>query len=206
MIDDRAREAIWIAFSDQFLDGEERDSIPHAALACVEAGCSVTEARDIWRHEVTPAVGFNLHSVAGEWGGWNRDWLLARVAARRSRGQNRLPGPVRYVAYRLRAGVAHSSWTAIERCMRLLEATDPARRPSVSSDLALLARVYFDDDLDHRHRELAAGLSPERRRNLSLLFESAFLSIFRPLVVRWSTHESPRECARRVETFLSPRS
>jgi len=61
---DAARRAVWIAFADHFLDTETRQELPWAALAAVEAGHSVEQARGIWSVEVRP-VGRILEAVEG---------------------------------------------------------------------------------------------------------------------------------------------
>jgi hypothetical protein len=54
-----------------------RQDLPLTALCCVEAGLSAAQARQVWQFEVSPAVGFNLLSVAGEWAYWDEDWSSA---------------------------------------------------------------------------------------------------------------------------------
>ncbi|HWM85816.1 MAG TPA: hypothetical protein VNO33_08255 [Kofleriaceae bacterium] len=194
------RRAVWLALADQFLDTETRHSIPPAALACVEAGHSAEEARDIWRYEVTPVLWLNLRVTAGEWACWNEEWLADQIARRRGRWPNRA-GRLAALVYRARAGAQEVTWTAIERCIRLLAATPPASRGRTAADLGLLARLYFDfcpEDLGE--------IAPERRRELSQLYQAVFLPIFAPLVVPGhgapESPESARSCAARVEAAL----
>ena len=115
------RITVWLAMADHFLDTETRHDIPLTALLCVEAGWSCERARDAWRHEVSPAVAFNLWSVAGEWAGWDREWLVARIERLRSSWHNR-PGTLKSLRYRLRAPGMDGVWVAMPRC------TAPCRR------------------------------------------------------------------------------
>ena len=103
--------------ADQFLDTETDDQIPKIASLCNEAGLSITEARNIWRYEVTPAVWPNVWSITGEWAGWDAAWLAARIAEKRGLWPNR-PGVLSWAVYRFRVHLLDRQWKAIERCMR----------------------------------------------------------------------------------------
>jgi hypothetical protein len=138
---DETRVSIWLALAEHFLDTETRHDIPSTALACVRAGHDVEQAREIWACEVAPAVGFNCLLIAGEWAGWDRDWLVERIRTVRARPPSRLLDWLR----RLRAGGAlRGVWVAIERCMRALLAARPEEREQMARDLGCLARHYFD--------------------------------------------------------------
>src|SRR5262245_46471468 len=102
---------VWISLADQFLDGEARHEIPLNAWHCLRAGLSLEQARNVWCYEVTPAVYPNIWDVAGEWGCWDREWLIARI--RRVRVQ---PGRLAYLRYRCQVHLVHRVWLAIERC------------------------------------------------------------------------------------------
>ncbi len=141
---DARRIAIWQAMADHFLDTETRHDIPLTALRCVEAGCTTKEARDIWRFEVSPAVGFNVWQVAGEWAGWDEDWLVERIERRRKRQSNR-PNWLRALSYRCRANIMDGVWHAIGRVMDdLLEFDTSTERVQRARDLIFLAHHYFD--------------------------------------------------------------
>lgn len=192
---DAGRRAVWIAFADHFLDTETRQELPWAALAAVEAGYSVEQARDVWRLEVWPAVGGNLLNVAGEWALWDEDWLVGRIREG-VEGRRRPRLTASYLAHRLGVRFHDATWLAIEAIMEALLAVEPPARRALASDLAALARHYFDfvpPDL---------GLhTPGRREHLQRLYAEVFLPAFRPTVVR-RAGESAAELARRVEEAL----
>ena len=76
------RLPVWNALSDLFLD-TELDAITHKYIAkvVVESGYEPQEIHDILWQEVLPAAGDNLRIVAGEWAGFNPDWLKERILA-----------------------------------------------------------------------------------------------------------------------------
>ncbi|NVK74164.1 hypothetical protein C0J08_14065 [Marinomonas sp. CT5] len=74
------RFPVWNALSDLFLD-TELDAITYRYIAkvVVESGYEPQEIHDILWKEVLPAVGDNLRIVAGEWAGFNPEWLKERI-------------------------------------------------------------------------------------------------------------------------------
>jgi len=155
---------VWFNMAGHFLDTETRHDLPYTALSCVEAGLSAAQARQVWQFEVSPAVGSNLFSVAGEWAGWDRDWLVDRIERLRVSWWNR-PGPWRW----LRAPIVlmNDQWLAIERCMTFLQALPgDLPRKRVARDLAWLTRYWIDfcpqdlSTLEAEERELLRQLYP----------------------------------------------
>ena len=196
---DSNRPEVWMALADQFLDTETRTWISSTALVIVKAGYSIEEARDIWRYEVSPAVYLNAWDMLGEWAGWDEDWLNKRIKSLRGRWPHR-PGVIPYLLYRLQALPIHGAWTAIERCMSLIEPLNDKRRQNLDADLSFLAELYFDfGPFTPVHP------TPSRCAELWSLYEEIFLPIFKPLVFR-GDDESPRICAARITTaLLKPR-
>jgi hypothetical protein len=188
---DRLRTRIWTAMAELFLDTETRTWIPAAAMACLEAGCDVPEARNIWCYEVTPAVYHNIYEVAGEWALWPDDWLIAEIERLRGRWPNR-PGADTYLIYRKRVNGLHGFWLAIERCMQALLAVPERERRGLTADLTRLARHYFNFGIGE-----PVTLSEARRRELAATYRTVFLPIFQPLIVN-SSDESRELCEARV--------
>ena len=184
---------IWEALADHFLDSETRYQVPATALRCVNANLAVDDAERIWRYEVTPAVWPNLWDVAGEWGMWDREWLVARIEAKRGRWPNR-PGAFAYLVYRQRVHFAHRGWCAIAACMRVLIAAPAGARAQLAQDLEWLARHFFEF--------LPCGeASATRRRELRRLYVTTFLPIFKTLVV---CEAFAGEKARQTHSTLAP--
>src|SRR5690606_35809636 len=91
----------------------------------------------VWCREVIPVVGTNLLSVAGEWAGWERRWVIER--ARRCQGRRWVwpyPGVRR---------IASPCWNTIAGCMeRRSQAPDPAVRLQQQEALSALAEHLVD--------------------------------------------------------------
>jgi hypothetical protein len=82
------RKPVWIALSDLWLDTElTEDDLRRIAEVMRRSGYGVEELREIYLFEVAPVVFPNLLSVAGEWAGFDEEWLVHEVtkqAGRRS--------------------------------------------------------------------------------------------------------------------------
>jgi hypothetical protein len=74
-----AREAVWVALSDMYLDTDIELFIEPCAEALADSPFSREELARILFEEVHPALVFNLLSVAGEWGGFETTWLFERI-------------------------------------------------------------------------------------------------------------------------------
>ena len=84
VIDDRL--PVWVALSDFFLD-TELDEKDHQRISEVLASSpySIQDIEDILRFEVYPVLIWNLRSMAGEWAGFDRDWLQEQIQPRLNR-------------------------------------------------------------------------------------------------------------------------
>lgn len=140
---DAARQRVWFAFGEHFLDTETRQELPASALAAVEAGYTVEEAEEVWCFEVAPTFGPNLWDVAGEWAAWDTEWMARRLRLRAER-RSRPPSRAARAGYRLVWHLNHDCWRAIARLMEGLLAVEPSARTTVARDLAALANHYFD--------------------------------------------------------------
>ena len=77
------RKPVWSALSDLWLDTElVDDDLQRIAGVMKRSEYSINELRDIYLFEVAPVVFTNLLSVAGEWAGFNEEWLLAEATKR----------------------------------------------------------------------------------------------------------------------------
>ena len=78
------RRPVWEALSDLFLDTELSDPIREGLARDLAASpYALDELHAILRDEVYPVCKTNLLSVAGNWSGFDLDWLEARILARR---------------------------------------------------------------------------------------------------------------------------
>ncbi len=75
------RLPVWQALSQLFLDTELQEG-DFARIADVLASSPYSEDKieEILRFEVTPACHWNLLSVAGEWVGFNDEWLREKIS------------------------------------------------------------------------------------------------------------------------------
>ena len=74
-----ARRPIWEVLAEFWLDTELVDyEFEHIARIIADSPYSVEEVLNIHDYEVAPAVSANLTGIAGEWAGFDNDWLQAR--------------------------------------------------------------------------------------------------------------------------------
>jgi len=100
------RRPVWTALSELWLDTEiqERD-LERIARVMADSGLTIEELHDIYKLEVAPVVSTNALSVAGEWTGFNEDWLCSEIIKnleqkqRPSRLWNWLPFTRRLMTY-----------------------------------------------------------------------------------------------------------
>jgi len=73
------RKPVWLALSDLYLDTDVSLSYQYIARILAESPYSIEELEEILRTEVAPVVAPNLFSVAGEWAGFDEQWLISRI-------------------------------------------------------------------------------------------------------------------------------
>ena len=72
-----SRRPVWEALSELFLDTElDETDFQRIAMCLAESPYGIGELEDILRFEVLPKLKWNLMCVAGEWAGFDRDWLV----------------------------------------------------------------------------------------------------------------------------------
>ncbi|SFN90771.1 hypothetical protein SAMN05660284_02498 [Formivibrio citricus] len=82
------RMPVWQALGEFFLDNEP--NLEYVARVCAESPYSLGELDQILFNEVWPALSPNLASMAGEWAGWDREWLTKRVLEKYKTGSSRV--------------------------------------------------------------------------------------------------------------------
>ncbi|QNN69364.1 DUF7079 family protein [Thermomonas carbonis] len=85
------RRPLWIALSELYLDTEP--DWERVASICAASPFDISELRRILFDEVHPIVHSNLWAAAGVWDGFNEDWLVTSILARKRRPLIRLPWP-----------------------------------------------------------------------------------------------------------------
>jgi hypothetical protein len=94
--DDARRHPVWLALADLYLDTELGDEwLRQIAHVVAASGYSWAEIRRINYDEVAPALLRNLYGMAGEWAGWDADWLRQHLATRYTGPRHRLWGSAR---------------------------------------------------------------------------------------------------------------
>ena len=79
---DRRRE-VWVALSDLWLDTELEDrDLDRIADVVRRADITPRELHRIVRYELAPFLGWNHLSVAGEWAGFDPEWVCEEAAKR----------------------------------------------------------------------------------------------------------------------------
>lgn len=113
------RKPVWVAMSDLFLDTDVRLSYCSIARILAVAPFTIEQMGAILHKEVSPIAAPNLMVVAGEWAGFDEEWLVSRISAR-------LDGALRMPWF---GSVARADWDAvvvlITRLRRLAEVDRP---------------------------------------------------------------------------------
>lgn len=74
------RKPLWTAFSELWLDTEiDSATLNYIAREMKQSGYSLAELKYIYQHEVAPVVYQNLLIVAGEWAGFDEEWLHNKI-------------------------------------------------------------------------------------------------------------------------------
>lgn len=76
---DLERVRVWNAFSEFFLDTElDSNDLDRIAEILADSPFSIEELKHIYDKEVSPVCSWNLLLIAGEWAGFNEDWLIPK--------------------------------------------------------------------------------------------------------------------------------
>jgi hypothetical protein len=115
----RERMPVWEAFAEFFLDQELRPpDEERIARALADSPYSLDQLDDILGAEVAPVCGPNLASPAGEWAGFDSEWLRQRLTSRFGRRPTWGSGL-------LRESTAPSSWRRVRERVQSLRAISP---------------------------------------------------------------------------------
>ena len=150
------RKPVWVAMSDLFLDTDVRVHFAFAALKLAESPFIVEQLTEIFTHELAPALGGNLISVAGEWAGFDSEWVVETV----------LKG-LRGIRALRAFDIAHDDWEALAILVKALRKVPVERWKQRVALWEALSRAFLDrnptlkvaaqdwtlEELDHVWRE-----------------------------------------------------
>ncbi len=75
-----ARSLVWESLSELFLDTELGEAdFERISSQLAESPFSIVEIENILRFEVFPKLKWNLMCIAGEWAGFERQWLVEEL-------------------------------------------------------------------------------------------------------------------------------
>ena len=101
------RKPIWIALSELYLDTElQAVDYHHIASIIHRSPYSLKQAMKIDRQEVFPILYVNGLSPAGEWTGFDPDWLVTRITEFLSN---------QHIFQRIRNSIAYGIWGGMTR-------------------------------------------------------------------------------------------
>jgi hypothetical protein len=114
------RRPVWSALSELFLDTMlDSGDLDRLAESLARSPYSLTELDEILLWEVYPACWSNMMSLAGEWEGFDPEWLESRILRRLS------PVTVIWTGTVGRLGLFSSiSWRRIKRRVELVRRRD----------------------------------------------------------------------------------
>ncbi|TPN82316.1 DUF7079 family protein [Aquimarina algicola] len=76
----KERKPIWIVLSEFYLDTElQEHDFRYIAKIIINSPYSLEKVKEINVFEVFPVLQSNLLSVAGEWAGFNEEWLITEI-------------------------------------------------------------------------------------------------------------------------------
>lgn len=84
------RQPVWIALSEFYLDTElGENELQVITKVFKDNGYTIEELKEINYDEVAPIVSRNLVSTAGEWSGFDEEWLVGKILKRINKGKPR---------------------------------------------------------------------------------------------------------------------
>lgn len=108
------RQPAWEALADLFLDTDTSLSRAWRVGQLAQAPYSIEQLEWMLVHEVYPVCKYNLWSVAGEWAGFDPDWLRTRIL-KRLNSRWRLPPAFNLGRYTVHASL---EWRATRQAIQ----------------------------------------------------------------------------------------
>ncbi|MCX4028492.1 hypothetical protein H0A36_14155 [Endozoicomonas sp. SM1973] len=79
---------VWSIISELFLDNQLRDlDLNHIAKELLKTSFTEKELNEIFYYDVAPICFMNLQNVAGEWEGFDKEWLFSEIQKNRNKNQ-----------------------------------------------------------------------------------------------------------------------
>jgi hypothetical protein len=76
------RRPLWVALSELWLDTElSAEDLEHIGRVMADSDLTIEQLRHVYLVEVAPVVSPNLLMVAGEWAGFDEEWLCSKIMA-----------------------------------------------------------------------------------------------------------------------------
>jgi hypothetical protein len=104
------RRPLWVALSELWLDTElSGEELERIARIMADSDLNIEQLRRVYLVEVAPVVSSNLVAIAGEWSGFDEQWLCSQIVSnlrdrpRRTRFWSWFPltrGPMLYATER----------------------------------------------------------------------------------------------------------
>ena len=79
-----SRKKAWLSLSDLFLDTDTNLLIDSVARNLASTPYDIKEIENILKSEIYPCCKYNLWSIAGEWEGFDEEWLVTQASQKRN--------------------------------------------------------------------------------------------------------------------------
>ena len=123
--------------ADLFLDTDVRLSYHFVARVCASSPYPAEELDAIFKSEVAPVLDGNLWQVAGEWAGFDDEWVVSEVQGRLARGRRATPWL---------APLAMADWRSVALLVARLRLVDAAERDGRAAVWSTLLKMFLDVD------------------------------------------------------------
>jgi len=100
-VEDRA--PIWDSFQWIYQDTDPKIYYKEMIEACVPSKYSILDLEQILLNEVLPALKFNMFDLAGDWQGYELQWLVNRILQKHRFGKRKPLLLRRYTQYHWRS-------------------------------------------------------------------------------------------------------
>lgn len=119
------RKLVWQALSEFYLDTElDKYDYAYICKLFTDSGYTLEELKDIDTYEVFPTLKFNLLGIAGEWAGFEEEWLSEKCQQNLRKKSNAPWKIMTKLASSSLSWMRNSHWKSVSKIMSKEE--DPA--------------------------------------------------------------------------------